>query len=109
MGSSEINENYVFLTKNHDHATTDAVWLVKRYEPASYLVQYYKVEPEDKVGIITVQSTKVAESLTQVEVSYEYIGLTDKGNAFIKEFTSTQYAKFIDEWEYLLVSYFEAK
>ena len=88
---------------------TDAIWLVKRYEPESYLVQFYKVEPEDKVGIITIQCTKINKCLTQVEVSYEYIGLSKKGNEFIEGFTSTEYEAFIGEWNSLLVSYFESK
>ncbi len=41
-------------------------------------MQFYKIEPEIKVGTITVQCTKMAESLTQVEVSYEYVGLSKK-------------------------------
>lgn len=61
MRSTDLHEDYIFLTKNHDYASTDAIWMVKRYEPESYLVQFYKVEPEDKVGIITVQCFKKAE------------------------------------------------
>lgn len=109
MGSNELHEDYIFITKNHDHASTHAIWLVKRYEPESYLVQFYKVEPEDKVGIITVQCTKIDKCLTQVEISYEYIGLSKKGNKFIECFTSTEYKAFIDDWNSLLVSYFESK
>ena len=30
MGSNELHEDYIFLTKNHDHASTNAIWLVKR-------------------------------------------------------------------------------
>ncbi len=44
-GSIELFEDYIFLTKNHDFASTDAIWLVKKYEPDSYLAQFYKVEP----------------------------------------------------------------
>ena len=54
------------------------------YQPEFYLVQFYKIEPEIKVVTITVQCTKMAEFLTQVEVSYEYVGLSKKGNEFIK-------------------------
>jgi len=108
MGSDELHEDYVFLTKHHDHASTDAVWLVKRYEPESYLVQFYKVEPEDKVGIITVRCIKINKCLTQVEVSYEYIGLSEKGDTFIEGFTSAEYEEFIAEWNRLLVTYFES-
>ena len=109
MGSSDLHEDYIFLTKNHDHATTDAIWLIKRYEPETYLVQFYKVEPEDKVGIVTVQCKKIDEGFTQVEVSYEYIGLSKKGNEFIEGFTSTVYEAFIEEWNELLVNYFKSK
>ena len=55
------------------------------------IVQFYKVEPKDKVGIITVQCTKIAKCTTQIEVSYEYIGLSEKGNEFVEGFTSTEY------------------
>lgn len=109
MESKDLHEDYVFLTKNHDHASTDAIWLVKRYQPEIHLVQFYKVEPEDKVGIVTVQCKKIAEGLTQVEVSYEYIGLSQQGNEFIEGFTSTEYKAFIVEWKNLLLSYFESK
>ena len=109
MGTSDLHEDYIFLTKNHDHASTDAIWLIKRYKPESYFVQFYKVEPEDKVGIINVQCSKMSKSLTQVEVSYEYIGLSKKGDEFIKSFTSDEYKEFIAEWNNLLVSYFESK
>ena len=108
MGTSDLHEDYIFLTKNHDHASTDAIWLVKKYKPESYFVQFYKVEPEDKVGIISVQCTKMDESLTQVEVSYEYIGLSKNGDEFIASFSSIKYKEFIAEWNSLLVNYFES-
>lgn len=109
MGSSDLHEDYVFLTKSHDHASTGAIWIVKQYKPESYYVQFYKIEPEDKVGIITVQCSKKNKSMTKVEVSYEYIGLGKKGDAFIKSFTSDKYKEFIAEWNNLLESYFESK
>ena len=109
MASGDLHEDYIFLTKNHDHASTDAIWLVKRYEPETYLVQFYKVEPEDKVGIVTVQCEKIDQDLTQVEVSYEYVGLSKKGNEFIAGFSATVYEAFIGEWKELLVNYFESR
>ena len=106
MGSTGLCEDYIFLTKNHDHASTDAIWLVKRYEPEALRVQFYKVEPEDKVGIITVQCTETSDSATSVEVSYEYIGLSEKGDNFIESFTYSEYKKFIGTWKNLLDDYF---
>jgi hypothetical protein len=106
MDSKELHEDYVFVTHTHDHASTAAVWLVKRYEPNSFLVQFYKVEPEDKVGIITVRCQPLAPQQTEVEVSYEYIALSDKGRKFIERFTATDYDTFIGEWQTLLKRYF---
>ena len=109
MGTTDFHEDYVFLTKNHDHASTDAIWLVKRYEPESCLVQLYKVEPEDKVGIVTVQCIQKTEKLSRVQVTYEYIALSERGRKFIEGFTKASYDTFIDEWKDLLVKYFESR
>jgi hypothetical protein len=108
MGSTDLHEDYVFITKNHDHASTNAIWVVKKYEPESYLIQLYKVEPEDKIGTITVKCTVIGDSRTKTEVTYEYIGLSERANKFISEFTVTEYRDFIAEWENLLVKYFDS-
>lgn len=109
MQGTELHEDYIFLTEAHDYASTKAIWLVKTFEPDAHLVQFYKVEPEDKVAIITVACTELGSEQTQVEVRYEYVGLSSKGNAFIAHYTPEQYKSYIDEWERLLISYFEAK
>ena len=31
LGYGDLHEDYIFLTKNHDHASADAIWLVKGY------------------------------------------------------------------------------
>ena len=107
MGTTDLHEDYVFVTRNHDHASTEAVWLVKRHEPERHLVQFYKVEPGDKVGVITVRCREAGEGRTRVAVTYRYVGLSEKGNAFIAGFTSEGYAAFIEEWRRLLARYFE--
>lgn len=106
MGTTKLHEDYIFVTRTHDHAASEAVWLVKKYDPESHFIQLYKVEPGDKVGIITAACTRVEERLTEVEVTYQYIGLGDAGNAFIDGFTQDFYENFIGEWERLLNTYF---
>ena len=108
MGTTELFEDYVFLTKHHDHASTDAIWLVKRYEPEAYLVQYYKVEPGDKVGIVSVQCSGQSVDATHVQVSYEYIALAEKGRSFIESFNEETCGAFIAEWEELIHNYFDS-
>jgi hypothetical protein len=108
MGANDLHEDYIFITKNHDHAASDAIWLVKKHDPESYFVEFYKVEPEEKVGIISVKCSPISISETNVCVSYQYIALSEKGNEFVAGFTSEDYRKFICEWKQLLEKYFDA-
>ena len=43
MGTTQLCEDYVFLTKSHDHALAEALWIVKAYKPESHFVQFYKI------------------------------------------------------------------
>ena len=106
MGSTDLHEDYVFLTQVHDHAFAKAIWLIKCHDPDNHFVQFYKVEPDYKVGIISVKCTQIDESKTDVEVTYHYIAISEKGNEFVKTFNSEEYTKFVAEWEKLLSAYF---
>ena len=106
MGSTYLHEDYIFITETHDHASSDVIWLVKKHDPKNYFVQFYKVEPDNKVGIIAVQCSALSESNTKVSVSYEYIALSKTGSEFIKTFSSQEYEAFIGEWKQLLEAYF---
>lgn len=108
MGTTELREDYIFVTENHDDVASDAIWLVKKYDPDSHHVEFYKVEPEEKVGIITVKCDAISQSKTNVSVTYEYIALSEKGHEFITNFTSEEYKEFIGEWKQLLEKYFQA-
>lgn len=109
MGTTELSEDYVFLTKTHDHGTTDAIWVVKKYDSQSHLVQFYKIEPEDKIAVVTVKCTELEAERTKVEVTYKYMALSATGEMFISEFSESAYEEFIGEWQTLLSNYFESK
>ena len=107
MGTTELFEDYVFLTETHDHGAQKAIWLVKRYEPNVHFVQYYRIEPEEKVGVVTVVCTELEENRTKVQVTYKYMALFPSGEQFISGFSEEFYAEFIKEWETLLLKHFE--
>ncbi|WP_428240725.1 hypothetical protein [Gynuella sp.] len=107
MGTTKLSEDYVFITGHHDHKANDAIWIVKRYDLRKHHVQFYKIEPGDKVGIVTVDCTELPLNHTRVEVGYEYIALGESGETFIAEFTQEVYDEFIDEWKTLLTRYFK--
>lgn len=107
MGHTNLHEDYIFTTKTHDHAAGDAIWIVKKYDAAKYHVQFYKIEPMEKIGVVTVQCERISDNQTKVKIIYKYIGLSEKGNDFIRNFGSEEYELFIAEWRQLLEEYFE--
>ena len=106
MGTTDLSEDDVFLTKSHDHGTTEAIWIVKKYDPGSHLVQYYKIEPEDKIGVVTVNCLELEPARTKIQVTYKYTALSKAGERFVSEFSETAYEDFIGLWERLLLDYF---
>lgn len=108
MGTADIAEDSVFLTGTHDHASSHAIWIVKSYEPDQGLVAYYRVEPGDKVGIVSVCCTPIESGSTHVEVTYRYIPISETGAAFVAGYTRQKHADFIAGWQSLLEHYFES-
>ena len=106
METDELSEDYVFLTKTHDHGTTGAIWIVKHYDPQTHRIQFYKIEPGDKIGVITVQCRALAPQGTRVEVTYKYLALSKSGENFIAEFTERAFDEYIRLWKMLLTEYF---
>ena len=107
-GSESMHEDFIFLTKSHDHSAhdEDTIWLVKRYDPEIYYVQFYRVEPGQKVGLITVQCNEVDQNISDVEVTYEYTALSEIGTKFLEDFTADHYKIFISGWKTHLLHYF---
>ena len=108
MGKTDLCEDYIFLTKTHDHVSSDAIWIVKAYNPESHFVQYYKIEPEYKVGVVTVQCAELGPAKTKVQVTYKYQALSKTGEEFIAGFSEKVYEEFIGEWQRLLTNYIQS-
>ena len=109
MASTVLSEDYVFLTKAHDHASTEAIGVVKRYDPAIHLIEFYKVEPNQKVGMVKVRCMALDDERTKVEVTYKYLALSADGEAFIAGFSAPTYDEFIGEWQTLLTDYLASR
>lgn len=109
MGTTELSEDYVFLTRTHDHGTTDAIWIVKRYDPKSHFIQFYKIEPEDKIGVVAVKCTDLGAEITEVQVTYKYMALSETGERFVSEFSESAYEEFIGEWQASIRRYFKGR
>ncbi len=108
MGSTELCENYVFMTDSHAHKTSRSIWIVKKYDPELHYVQYYKIEPMDKIGVVTVECTDIGSDRTRVKVTYKYVALSTEGEKFLSEFSYSVYEDYICNWKKLLMNYFQS-
>lgn len=106
IGSAELKPDDVFLTDTHDHKSTQAIWIVSDYDANQHYVSYYKIEPEQKIGKITVQCFEQSPSATRVRVTYKYTSLSASGNQFVAGFTKEVFSEFIGTWRSLLRDYF---
>ncbi len=106
FGDTNVNEDDVFLTQTHDHAAADAIWIVKKYDSQNHFVQYYKVEPGEKIGLISVTCEKIDDAKTKVIVEYCYTALSSAGKIFLLNFSEKNYSEFIAEWKTLIDAYF---
>lgn len=96
--AGDIEENMIFTTASHDHSQSVAIWIVTRYEPTQYFVEYQRIEPGEKVGRIRVHC-EAENDQTRVTVEYVYTALSEAGNAFLEGFTASHYIHFIHAWE----------
>ena len=72
-------------------------------------MQFYKIEPEDKIGVVTVRCTEMEAERTKIQVTYRYIALSATGEMFVSGFSENAYEEFIGEWQTLLSNYFKSK
>lgn len=103
-----IDEGTTFKTKVHGHgAENEFLWVVTKYEPKEYLIQYL-VSTENRFWTITVLSEPIENNTkTKTTVTYSFTGLNEKGNALNKESLDKMYKSNLEDWSHLLSTYFQ--
>lgn len=92
-------ENLIFTTEAHDHGQSGAIWIISRYDPTGYFIEYQRIEPGVKIGRIRIKCQAAEPEKTLATIEYVYTALTEKGNEFIDGFTADEYLTFIGQWE----------
>ena len=87
--------------------TTDAdgeetLWLVLRHEPGAGAVEYARITPGNRAAIVRVLCEALARDSTRVTVSYEYTGLSEAGNAYVRSMDEPRFKEFIESWQGLI-------
>jgi hypothetical protein len=77
----------------------EAVWVVTRYKPHSFQIEFVKVTPGFTVGRIEIGLWQNAEGGSDAEITYSYTALSREGETFVNNFTAAHYQHFMREWE----------
>ena len=94
-------EGLIFRTREE---LGDAIWVVTRLDRAARHVEYHRVEPGRYVAHITVRCTPASDDTTDVSVVYEFVGLSERGNADIDAMTDTAYAEKMSRWSQMIAA-----
>lgn len=94
-------QGMVFAT-GHGGETT--LWTLADYDPASYRYRYVRVTPGSRFVQVAVQCQALDAANTRVCVSYTLTGLSEAGNAAIREFAAG-YDAMLTEWHSLILAW----
>lgn len=64
----------------------EEVWVVSRYEPEQYAIQFVAVSPDSHVMKLDIKVEELGENVADVRFTNTFTGLTDKGNAFLEQY-----------------------
>jgi hypothetical protein len=90
-----LERGMVFTTGEGDEYT---IWIVLGHAPAAGAVEYARITPGVRLAIVRVQCVPLEGAVTRVTVSYEYTGLSDAGNAYVRAMDEPAFRAFIDSW-----------
>ena len=85
----------VFTTGEGDDHT---IWIVLGHSPSGGAVEYARITPGARLAIVRVQCSALDASSTRVTVSYEFTGLSEAGNAYVRSMDEASYRAFIESW-----------
>lgn len=100
---SGVAENdCVFVTPDGD---AEAVWTVITHDPQEHVVEFVKVTPGVTACRIHIALAADGNGGTEAEVSYQHTALSERGRAFVADFTEEAYQGFMRKWEEALNRY----
>ena len=94
-----LEEHMVFKTKAHGHGETNYTWIVTKYMPEQSFIEY-TVFTNERLWYITIKCSENSNiQTTDVEITYTYTGLTEKGNVINEKALQSMYSNELKDWE----------
>jgi hypothetical protein len=96
--SGLIEQGCVFTTPHH--GVSETVWYVSNYNKANYEIEFIRVTPNEAVVKISIKLKQTnIPNKTEAHIKYQYTGLTDQQNDFIKNRLPEEFRKSMEYWE----------
>jgi len=77
----------------------NSVWVISKYDPEDYFVEFIKLVPETVVGKFAIRLISQKENITFAEIRYSYTAIGPGGKKFLEQFTTEQFTDFMQTWE----------
>ncbi|MGD0167687.1 MAG: hypothetical protein ABSC51_10455 [Gaiellaceae bacterium] len=98
--SELVQERMVFTTQTHfGQEEPDDVWIISAYSVGDSFIEYTVFEHERVRWIEVVCEPTGSDETTRAEITYTYLGLTDRGNSLSKESLDLIFEHDLRDWE----------
>jgi hypothetical protein len=106
--SEIVEERIVFTTQSHfGQEEPDDIWVVSAYSLGASFIEYTVFAHERVWWIDIVCDELESGAKTRVEITYTYLGLTERGNSLNREALELMFALDLRDWEEAIDHYLE--
>ncbi len=99
-----IEEGASFKVEDHGHEGEKFIWIVTKYQPEDYLVEYL-VFTQNRFWTITVHCQPKEDGQTKATITYRFTGLNDLGNQLNQQMLKNIYEENLNDWERMINDY----
>lgn len=103
--SGLIEKGCVFSTPQHGKEQT--IWYVTEHDSENYKIEFVRVTPNEEVVRINIFLVDNENGTTTSNLTYQYTGLNESKNAWIKDKLDNEFKESMMEWEVAINYYIE--
>ena len=95
--SGLIELGCVFSTPHHGAGET--IWYVSKYDTVNYEIEFIRLTPNENVVRIYIQLLSIDNNTTESNITYQYTGLNEQQNEWIRNELELEFSKSMHYWE----------
>ena len=103
--SGLIEKGCIFSTPHHGSAET--IWYVNEHDPISHTIEFLRVTPGEEVVKINIALSDNGDGTSTSQISYQYTGLNESKNEWIKHKLDSEFEKSMLYWENAINNYLQ--